>query len=52
MPNRKTRCKICNELTQGRGQYDFTYLNERVNLCGKHAQQVMNFIKRLRKCEE
>ena len=41
----KSNCIICKQLTEGRGHYTFRYLDERVILCGHHAQKVMKFIK-------
>ena len=48
----KVKCIICNEFTQGRGQYRFKYLDEEVFLCGHHAQKVMNIIKELKEKKE
>lgn len=41
----KNKCIICNQYTQGRGQYSFSYLGETVFLCGHHARKVMKMLK-------
>ena len=41
-----TKCKICNESTEGRGFYMFSYLDKTVYLCGCCAQKVMKYINR------
>lgn len=37
-------CHICRKSIKGRGCYSFTYLNDRVDLCGHHARKAWNFI--------
>ncbi len=42
----KPKCIMCGLVTQGRGQFHFSYLGETEYLCGRHAMKVMKYIRK------
>lgn len=48
----KAKCFICKRKTDGIGHYTFTYLNDKFDLCGHHAQKVRDYIKEVKRENE